>query len=114
MFNLVLVEDNEGLRMLLELKFKRLGWSCTAFENGMDAHTYLEKNTPDLLIIDLMIPGASGFEVLYHFPHIPAIILSAKAREEDIERGLTFSNVVDYVTKPFKISSLIRIIEKHT
>lgn len=112
--NVVFIEDNEGLRLLFEFKAKRLGWSVHTFDNGKTAYDWLllHKDDVDILLIDLMVFGMTGWEILYYCPTIPSIVISARQREADIKRAFGFPQVIDYVTKPFKISLLIHVIEK--
>ena len=70
----------------------------------------LANSKPDLVLLDLMLPGLSGEEVLYKFSSLPVIVVSAKA-DVDSKVGLLNSGAVDYVTKPFDVRELLARIK---
>ena len=78
--------------------------------SGTEALLFMQNNTPDLILLDLMLPGLSGEEVLPKIWEIPVIVMSAKVDVKD-KVALLLNGAVDYITKPFDIDELLaRII----
>ena len=91
------------------------GYEIEVLSNGNDALKYLEKELPDLLILDVMLPGIDGFSVLeeireYISTDLPVIMLTARGEVKDRVRGLK-SGADDYLPKPFVIEELLARIE---
>ncbi len=109
MLRILIIEDEDALRELLEYEFGRQGFEVTALDNANDALIVVEDYLPDLILLDLMLPGLKGLQFLdilrREGKEVPVIIISAKNAETDIicalERGAD-----DYVTKPFSVSYL--------
>jgi len=101
--HIVLVDDEEEIADLLELYLKNENFIVHKFHNGTDALRYMEKQTPDMAILDVMLPDISGFQICqkireeYYFP---IIMLTAKVEDMDKITGLTLG-ADDYITKPF-------------
>ena len=106
MERVLIVEDDENIRQLLKLTLASFNYELIDFENGKDAYDYLQDNKVDLAILDLMLPGMSGYDILKFIrskaslKDLPVIILSAKDKELDKIMGL------DYLTKPFSVLEL--------
>ena len=104
---LVVDSDREVKRLLLET-FHTIGYHIVAAENGDAAVRMIETESFDLVILDIMIPGTSGFQILRQLRRtsdIPVIILSARA--DTIDKVETFElGADDYVTKPFVVAEL--------
>lgn len=117
--NILLVDDEENIRNLLGAYLKKEGYNIFHSENGMKALEVLNKETIQLIILDIMMPVMDGFETLKHIRSkwdIPVIMLSAKAEDEDKLFALGFG-ADNYETKPFspkvivaKIKALIKRI----
>ena len=90
----LIVEDDENIRQLLKLTFASFNYELVDFENGKDAYDYLQNNKVDLAILDLMLPGMNGYDILKFIrskatlKDLPVIILSAKDKELDKIMGL--------------------------
>lgn len=108
----LVVEDDEALGPLLEYNLDKEGFQTTLVSNGDEALLRLTEETPDLIILDWMLPGTSGIEICrqsrarLNTRATPIIMLTAKGEEGDRIRGLEMG-ADDYVTKPFSISELI-------
>ena len=106
---ILIIEDEEALRELLEYNFARLDMAVTALDNANDALIVIEDWPPDLILLDLMLPGLQGMqflEILRRNNHnTPVIIISARNAEADIISALE-SGADDYVTKPFSFNFL--------
>ena len=91
--------------VLAEL-LNREGYAVARAYSGTEALLLLERNRPDLILLDLMLPGLSGEEVLPHIENIPVIVLSAKVDVQD-KVNLLLSGAADYMTKPFDTKELL-------
>jgi two-component system, OmpR family, alkaline phosphatase synthesis response regulator PhoP len=111
---LLLVEDDPTLRQALAFNLTREGYEVTAVADGESALTAARSNRLDLVLLDVMLPGMSGVEVLRVLRHegvtTPVIILSAKGEEIDRVVGLKVG-ADDYVAKPFSRPELLARIE---
>ena len=109
MINLLVVEDDDEIRHLVTRALEKEGYHVDAVGNGVDAYTFFTQRKYALIILDLMLPGLDGFEVLRRIrskKKIPVLILSAKDEEADKIVGLGLG-ADDYLTKPFLIGELI-------
>ena len=100
---ILIAEDNPEIRGLLRLYLEGEGLRVLEAENGDEALAKARAETPDLAILDVMMPGLSGYEVtraLRRFSEMPILILSAKSEDNDKILGLNLG-ADDYVTKPF-------------
>ncbi|CAM2010697.1 response regulator transcription factor [Acanthopleuribacter pedis] len=107
--HLLLVEDNEGVADLVQRGFDDLGYRLTWLEDGRELIATLRRDPADLVILDVMLPGKNGFELLEdmrtHELAVPVLFLSAKTELEDRVRGLDLG-ADDYLTKPFAFTEL--------
>jgi len=114
--NILVVDDEEDILELVRYNLSKEGYSVTCVTSGEEALSNARSNLPDLLILDLMLPGVDGIDVcriLKNDPKtegIPIIILSAKGEEADIVTGLEMG-ADDYITKPFSPRILIARIK---
>ncbi|MCX7793840.1 MAG: response regulator transcription factor [Thermodesulfovibrionales bacterium] len=112
MKRILIVDDEKDLVELVSYNLKKEGFSTAASYDGPDALSKLKDNGFDLVILDLMLPGMDGLEVLRvirsdaRLSHIPVIMLTAKGEEIDRVIGLEMG-ADDYVTKPFSPRELI-------
>lgn len=100
---ILIAEDNPEIRGLLRLYLEGEGLRVLEAENGDEALARARAENPDLAILDVMMPGLSGYEVtraLRRFSEMPILILSAKSEDNDKILGLNLG-ADDYVTKPF-------------
>jgi two-component system phosphate regulon response regulator PhoB len=109
---LLLIEDDASLAELLEYRFAREGYRVRVTGDGDEALEMAEDDAPDLVILDWMIEGTSGIEVLRRLRrgqgtrHVPIIMLTAREAEDDRVRGLE-TGADDYLTKPFSPRELL-------
>jgi CheY-like chemotaxis protein len=112
MTTVLIAEDNEDTRFLLALQLRQSGYTVLEAEDGIEALDQLKDAKPDLLLLDLMMPGLSGFEVLEQIqtddelPKVPTIVLSALADPDVINRCMGLG-AADYVTKPYDPAQLV-------
>lgn len=111
--NILLVDDEENIRNLLGAYLKKEGYNIFHSENGVKALEVLNRESIQLIILDIMMPVMDGFETLKHIRNkwdIPVIMLSAKAEDEDKLFALGFG-ADNYETKPFSPKVLVAKIK---
>lgn len=106
MKNILIVDDDINIGNMLEELLTKEGYQITRAYSGTEALLILSSQTPDLILLDLMLPGLDGKELLPHISEIPVIVISAKAGVED-KVELLLGGAADYVTKPFNIDELL-------
>ena len=110
------VEDDGSIRELLLYTLRNSGFEAKGFESGETLFPAIEKEIPDLILLDIMLPGESGMDILKHIrsdiktSRVPVIILTAKSSEYDKVIGLD-SGADDYISKPFGMMELISRIK---
>ena len=112
MKHILIIEDDPHIGSLLEEALTREGYAVSRAYSGTEALLSLSVRRPDLALLDLMLPGLSGEEVLPAIRDIPVIVVSAKA-DVDSKVGLLLGGAVDYVTKPFELKELLARIRVH-
>lgn len=105
MKNILIVDDDIHIGDMLEETLKKDGYCVLRAYSGTEALLYLSNSKPDLILLDLMLPGLSGEEVLSEIKDIPVIVVSAKA-DIDNKVDLLLGGAADYITKPFNIKEL--------
>lgn len=102
------IEDDKSIHALIKATLEMNGYQVEGFIDPLDFLEAIKEKIPDLLVLDLMLPHMSGYELINHlrsnpkYASIPIIILSALSDELDIVLGLEYG-VVDYITKPFGV-----------
>lgn len=112
--DILLVEDEKMTARLIDYRLKAQGYNVTHIEDGIEALEHIRHQTPDILILDVILPGMSGFEILetlkeengVDLDHLKVIMLTTKSRAEDISRGFKLG-AVEYLSKPFKMDELL-------
>ncbi|MGN0546084.1 MAG: response regulator transcription factor [Acutalibacteraceae bacterium] len=110
MKNIMIVDDDIYIGNMIEETMLKHGYGVSRAYSGTEAVLLLKSAKPDLILLDLMLPGISGEEVLSRIKDIPVIVVSAKADIDD-KVGLLSGGAVDYITKPFDIRELLARIE---
>ena len=112
MLQILVVEDEHSISNLIKVNLTRAGYACDCAYDGLAAVDMLDKKPYDLVILDIMLPGADGYEIMdYIAPlEIPVIFLTAKASVADRVKGLRMG-ADDYLTKPFEIIELLARVE---
>lgn len=106
MKTIAIIEDDIHIGNLLEEVLQKAGYQTLRAYSGTEALYMLSHHWPDLILLDLMLPGMSGEEVLSRVKDIPVIVVSAKADVQD-KIKLLLGGAVDYVTKPFSTEELL-------
>jgi DNA-binding response OmpR family regulator len=109
MKKIFVVEDEENIRNLIEAYLKKEGYFVITAKDGDEAIEKWEENLVDIIIMDIMMPGYDGYEVLEYIRQeskVPVIFLTAKRELEDKIRGFE-TGADDYLTKPFSMKELV-------
>ncbi|MEA5004298.1 MAG: response regulator transcription factor [Christensenella sp.] len=112
MKTIAIVDDDVYIGNMLEEALQKEGYAVLRAYSGTEALFLLSKHQPDIVLLDLMLPGLCGEEVLPKIRAIPVIIMSAKV-SVDNKVQLLLDGAVDYVTKPFELKELLARIQVH-
>jgi DNA-binding response OmpR family regulator len=108
---ILVADDDEDILALLEVRLELAGYEVVTARNGAEALHKAQELSPDLAVLDVMMPGLNGYEVtrelrrLEATSNLPVILLTALAQESDVARGLA-AGADDYVKKPFDARDL--------
>jgi two-component system phosphate regulon response regulator PhoB len=117
MRTLLIAEDEEGIRALVKMTLARNKYEILEAVDGEEALALAREHRPQLILLDVMMPGLSGFEVCRALKDDPitaqatVVMLSARTQEADREQGMA-SGADDYFTKPFSPIALLRKIDE--
>ena len=107
---ILLIEDEPGIRMAVKDELEFEGFQVRLAEDGLVGMESILQNSPDLIVLDLMLPGKNGFEICRDIRQrgivTPIIVLTARGQEVDKIRGLELG-ADDYITKPFSLAELV-------
>lgn len=109
MYRILIAEDDDTLRNILEMFFSKNGFETDAVSNGTDACSYADKNRYDIVILDIMMPCKDGREVCKFIRgkyDVPVIFLTALGSEDDIVKGYEVG-ADEYISKPFSSKVLL-------
>ena len=112
MTDILVVEDDEAIANLICVSLSAEGYRCTCARDGMEGADYIERQSFDLVLLDIMLPEVDGYELLEYIKPTgtPVIFLTAKGSTQDKVRGLR-AGADDYLTKPFQIGELLARVE---
>ncbi|MCS7100307.1 MAG: response regulator [Burkholderiaceae bacterium] len=114
---ILIADDEPSIVTALEFLLQRAGYEVRSVGNGAEALAQVEAFGPDLVLVDVMMPQASGYEVCQRirerpeWQHIKVVMVSAKGREAEVNKGLSLGADL-YVTKPFATQELIAAIDR--
>ena len=114
---ILVVEDNPRLSRLIQLNLEAEGHQALLYSDGIQASLCLRENTPDLVILDLMLTGMSGWEILLQMrrderlKQIPVVVVPAMAQPEDRACAL-HSGANEYFVKPFGVHDLLASVNR--
>ncbi|MDC7287012.1 response regulator transcription factor [Blautia schinkii] len=112
MKNILIVDDDIHIGNMLEETLTKEGYQVSRAYSGTEALLVLSQSKADLILLDLMLPGLNGEEILPQIKGIPVIVVSAKV-DIDNKVNLLLGGAVDYVTKPFNMKELLARISVH-
>ena len=112
MIKILIVEDEKPISDLIKLSLTKAGYSCKCAYDGEEAADMLDSNVFDLVLLDVMLPKADGFEVMEYIAPlgIPVIFITAKNSVADRVKGLRMG-AEDYIVKPFEVLELLARVE---
>lgn len=106
MYTIAVIDDDEYIGDMLEEVLKGEGYGVVRAYSGTEALLLPERQRPDMILLDLMLPGLTGEQVLEKIQGIPVIVISAKIDVQD-KVNVLLTGAVDYLTKPFDIRELL-------
>ena len=104
--NILIIDDDAHINDIVSKALQSEGYSVSSAYSGTEALLLLSQRKPDLILLDLMLPGLSGEELLPQIKDIPVIVVSAKTDVTD-KVELLLGGAVDYITKPFDMKELL-------
>ncbi|MFC1557051.1 response regulator transcription factor [candidate division KSB1 bacterium] len=116
-FTIVLAEDEPQIARLTSFKLEKEGFKVIWEKDGGAALKSVEKNKPDIVLLDIMMPVMDGYQVLKkikendNLKNIPVIMLTAKGQERDVVKGIEMG-AEDYIVKPFRPAELTARVKK--
>ena len=112
MIKILIVDDEKAICDLIDLNLTSAGYHCTSVQDGMEAINRIEKEDYDLILLDIMLPGADGYDVMEYIRPlgVPVIIITAKHEVKDRVKGLKLG-ADDYLVKPFDVVELVARVE---
>lgn len=112
MVKILIVDDEKPICDLIDLNLSATGYHCKAVQDGLEAISIIESEVFDLILLDIMLPGADGYDIMEYIRPmgIPVIFITAKHEVKDRVRGLKLG-ADDYLVKPFDIVELVARVE---
>lgn len=112
MIRILIVEDEMPIADLLDMSLTAAGYSCDCLDNGAAAADAVEHRRWDLILLDVMLPGIDGFELMEYLAplNVPVIFITARSGVKDRIKGLRLG-ADDYIVKPFEIAELLARVE---
>ena len=110
MYKILIVDDDQDIGNIIESALKAEGYETRRAYSGTEALLVLDNYRPDIITLDLMLPGLSGEELLPKITGIPVIVVSAKI-DIDNKVELLMKGAADYITKPFELRELVARIK---
>lgn len=106
MEQILIVEDDKHICELIRRNLRLVGYTCMVCHDGEEMRDCLQKQPFDLILLDVMLPGLSGFDLIEECGNVPVIFVTAKGELEDKIQGLSLG-AEDYIVKPFEMLELI-------
>lgn len=112
MIKILIVDDEKPICDLIDLNLSSAGYHCTFVQDGLEAIDRIEKEKFDLILLDIMLPGADGYDIMEYIRPlgIPVIFITAKHEVKDRVKGLKLG-ADDYLVKPFDVVELVARVE---
>ena len=112
MIRILVVDDEKPICDLIDLNLSSAGYHCTTVQDGAEAIAIVEKEEFDLILLDIMLPGADGYDVMEYVRPlgVPVIFITAKHEVKDRVKGLKLG-ADDYLVKPFDVVELLARVE---
>lgn len=112
MIKILIVDDEKAICDLIDLNLSAAGYQCKSVQDGLDALELIEKESYDLILLDIMLPGADGYDIMEYIRPlgVPVIFITAKHEVRDRVKGLKLG-ADDYLVKPFDVVELVARVE---
>lgn len=112
MIKILIVDDEKPICDLIDINLSAAGYRCLSVQDGLEAIDLIEREKFDLILLDIMLPGADGFDIMEYIRplKIPVIFITAKGDVRDKVKGLKLG-AEDYLTKPFDVVELVARVE---
>ena len=112
MIKILLVDDEKPICDLIDLNLSASGYQCRTVQDGLEALNIIESEPFDLILLDIMLPGADGYDIMEYIRPmgIPVIFITAKHEVRDRVKGLKLG-ADDYLVKPFDVVELVARVE---
>lgn len=112
MIKILIVDDEKPICDLIDINLSAAGYHCKSVQDGLSAIDLIEKENFDLILLDIMLPGADGFDIMEYIRplQVPVIFITAKNDVRDKVKGLKLG-AEDYLVKPFDVVELVARIE---
>ena len=112
MIKILIVDDEKAICDLIDMNLSAAGYSCKAVQDGLEAIDMIEQEQFDLILLDIMLPGADGYDIMEYIRplKIPVIFITAKHEVKDRVKGLKLG-AEDYLVKPFDVVELVARVE---
>lgn len=118
MGHIMIVEDDEQLNEVLCYNFSRAGHNVASVLDGDEAVRILNEDPPDLVLLDLMLPGRSGWDVCHYLSEredlrsVRVVIYTSKSGRPEFDKARNFPNFSGYFVKPYATADVLRHVEK--
>jgi two-component system, response regulator, stage 0 sporulation protein F len=113
--SLLIVDDNSGIRRLLEEVFSAEGYTVFTAATGLEAIIIAQKHLPDLVLTDIKMPGINGFDLrdklLSINPNIQILLMSAYSDQNELQEKVHFRGINNLLTKPFDLEQLSMLVD---
>ena len=112
MIKILIVDDEKAICDLIDMNLSAAGYSCKTVQDGLEAIDLIEQEEFDLILLDVMLPGADGYDIMEYIRplKVPVIFITAKHEVKDRVKGLKLG-AEDYLVKPFDVVELIARVE---
>ena len=112
MIRILIVDDEKPICDLIDLNLSAAGYHCTSVQDGIAALDLIEEKTFDLILLDVMLPGVDGYDIMEYIRplKIPVIFITARYEVRDRVKGLRLG-ADDYLVKPFDVVELVARVE---
>lgn len=112
MIKILIVDDEKPICDLIDINLSAAGYHCRAVQDGLEAIDLIEKENFDLILLDIMLPGADGYDIMEYIRplKVPVIFITAKHEVKDRVKGLKLG-AEDYLVKPFDVIELVARVE---
>ena len=112
MIKILIVDDEKSICDLIDINLSAAGYQCSSVQNGLKAIDMIEAENYDLILLDIMLPGADGYDIMEYIRPLkrPVIFITAKHEVKDRVKGLKLG-AEDYLVKPFDVVELVARVE---